>query len=133
MVNESGDVIKKTVNSIGDVKVAGKADILKQNRIKGRKFETETLDKMKETADNVVEQITIKSKSGTKTRLDDIGVNKETGKIVIEEYKASPTAPLTKNQKMAHPDIEINGGTVVGKGKQPFIKGTEIPLKRLRL
>lgn len=52
---------------------------------------------MKNSNDNVVEQITVKTKSGAKTRLDGIGLDKNTGEIVIEEYKASPTAPLTTN------------------------------------
>jgi hypothetical protein len=34
---------------------------------------------------------------------------------------------LTKNQKITHPEILKSGGTVVGKGKPPFIGGTEIP------
>ncbi|APM40388.1 hypothetical protein [Clostridium kluyveri] len=110
-----------------------KADILQQNRVNGRKFETEALEKMQESADDVVEQITIKSKSGTRTRLDAIGIDKDTGEILIEEYKASSTAPLTKNQKIAHPEIETDGGVVVGKGKPPFIGGTEIPPTKIKI
>ncbi|UZQ49367.1 hypothetical protein [Clostridium kluyveri] len=110
-----------------------KADILQQNRVNGRKFETEALEKMQESADDVVEQITIKSKSGTRTRLDAIGIDKDTGEILIEEYKASSTAPLTKNQKISHPEIETDGGVVVGKGKPPFIGGTEIPPTKIKI
>jgi filamentous hemagglutinin len=43
------------------------------------------------------------------------------------ECKASPTAPLTKNQKKAFPEIEQTGATVVGKGKPPYTNGTRIP------
>lgn len=114
-------------------KGVSKADRLKQNRVNGRNFEIEALGKMKESADDVVEQITIKSKSGTRTRLDAIGIDKETGEILIEEYKASSTAPLTKNQKKAHPEIETSGGIVVGKGKPPFIGGTEIPPTKIKI
>jgi len=49
------------------------------------------------------------------------------GNIGLTEAKASETAPLTSNQKIAHPDIEQNGGVVVGKGKPGFEGGTEIP------
>lgn len=112
---------------------ASKADVLKQNRINGRDFEVEALNKMNDSADNVVEQITVKSKSGTKTRLDAIGVDKNTGEIIIQEYKASPSAPLTKNQKVAHPEILTDGGVVVGKGKPPFIGGTEIPPTKIEI
>lgn len=41
-------------------------------------------------------------------------------------YKASITAPLTKNQKKAFPEIERTGATVVGKGKPGYPKGTKI-------
>lgn len=80
---------------------------------------------MQENADDVVEQITVKSKSGTRTRLDAIGIDKETGEILIEEYITSPTASLTKNQKVAHPEIERDGSIVVGKGKPTFVGRTE--------
>lgn len=43
---------------------------------------------MKVNNDNVVEQITVKTNSGIRTRLDGIGIDKNTGEIVIEEYKA---------------------------------------------
>lgn len=129
---------KSTKPMLNDIQLlankgATKADILKQNRVNGRNFETEALGKMKESADDVVEQITIKSKSGTRTRLDAIGIDKETGEILIEEYKASSTAPLTKNQKIAHPEIQTDGGIVVGKGKPPFIGGTEIPPTKIKI
>ncbi|GMA98776.1 hypothetical protein [Pelosinus sp. IPA-1] len=108
-------------------KGSSKAETLAKNRETGRAFEKESLEKMQENNDNVVEQITVKTKSGTKTRLDGIGVDEKTGEVVIEEYKASPTAPLTKNQEIAHPEIAESGATVVGKGKEPFVGGTEIP------
>mgnify|MGYP003304411993 CR=1 FL=1 len=53
--------------------------------------------------------------------------------ILIQEYKASSTAPLTKNQKKAHPEIEKSGGIVVGKGKPPFIGGMEIPPTKVKI
>ena len=49
------------------------------------------------------------------------------GNVVIQEYKSSLTAPLTKNQTKAFPEIFENGGTVVGKGKGIFKGGYQIP------
>lgn len=47
--------------------------------------------------------------------------------MVINEFKSSSTAPLTKNQKVGFPQLELGGGTVVGKGKGVFTEGYEIP------
>lgn len=103
-----------------------KASTLERNRENGKLFEKE-LEKKLEEKQNVAGQVTIKTESGTKTRVDFIGIDKETGEIKITEGKSSQTAPLTKNQKKAFPEIETDGGIVVGKGKPPFTKGTKIP------
>ena len=73
------------------------------------------------------QQITIKTESGVKTRVDFIGKDKQTGQLKITEAKSSHTAPLTKNKKQAFPEIEKSGATVVGKGKEPYTGGTQIP------
>jgi len=59
--------------------------------------------------------------------VDAIGVDKNTGNVVINEYKYSSTAPLTKNQKVGFPQLESGGETVVGKGKGIFKGGYRIP------
>jgi hypothetical protein len=41
--------------------------------------------------------------------------------------KASSTAPFTPNQTVVYPELELYGGTVVGRGKAPYIGGTNIP------
>jgi filamentous hemagglutinin len=52
---------------------------------------------------------------GTRTKVD--FVQKNDGKVTLTEAKGSQTAPLTKNQKVAHPQIETKGGTIrVNKG-----------------
>jgi hypothetical protein len=56
-----------------------------------------------------------------------IGVDQESGEIKIQEYKSSDTAPFTKNQTNAFPQIENNRAEVVGKGKGEFPGGTKIP------
>ena len=49
------------------------------------------------------------------------------GAIKCTECKASPTASLTPNQKIAHPEIARSGGVVVGAGKPGFPGETIIP------
>ncbi|MBN8703777.1 MAG: hypothetical protein J0M08_11985 [Bacteroidetes bacterium] len=115
----------KTENAI--VKVSKAKQVL-QNAEKGANFEKEGIKKLSETQDNVVEQITVKSnKSGVKTRLDAVGTDKATGKVKLTDFKSSSTAPLTKNQKIGYPEIEEAGGIIMGKGKPPYVGGTEIP------
>ncbi|WP_308073864.1 hypothetical protein, partial [Neisseria polysaccharea] len=53
-------------------------------------------------------------------------VGRERNFAKVSEYKASITAPLTKNQKKAFPEIERTGATVVGKGKLGYPKGNKI-------
>ncbi len=70
--------------------------------------------------------MTVKTQSGTRTRLDLMGRDANR-KVVCTECKASESAPLTKNQKIAFPEIEELGGVVVGKGKPGFPGWTKIP------
>ncbi|WP_157349777.1 WXG100 family type VII secretion target [Bacillus sp. EE-W1] len=104
------------------------------NQATGRAFEKEVYKDFSKEVDTVVEQITLKTnKTGTKTRLDFLGANKDLEDIRIVEAKGSPTAPLTKKQKIAIPEIEEHGATVVGKGKPPFVGGTEIPPTKVEI
>ena len=100
---------------------------VRQNAKSGADFEKQTSARLSQTDDNVVDQITVKTQSGTKTRIDHVSTDRNTGAIKLTESKASNTAPLRKNQKLAHPEIEESGGTVVGKGKPPYVGGTKIP------
>ena len=103
-----------------------KADVLAQNRANGRAFEQQEFAKFSSQNNNAVEQITVKTSSGVKTRVDAIGLDAN-GNVVINEYKSSLTAPLTSNQKIAFPEIFESGTTVVGKGKGIFSGGYQIP------
>lgn len=49
------------------------------------------------------------------------------GGLSCIECKSSSSAPLTQNQKIGYPDLEKNGGTIVGAGKPGFEGGTKIP------
>jgi len=75
---------------------------------------------------NVAEQVTLKTESGVKTRMDVVST-KASGEIRLQEAKSSATAPLTKNQQLAHPEIGQTGATVVGQGKPGYPGGTKIP------
>jgi len=103
-----------------------KAEILAENRANGRAFEVEKVNELKILANGVEEQITIVTKEGRKIRVDAMGYEKVTEKIVIQEYKSSATAPLTTNQFIGFQQIKENGGRVVGKGKGDFTGGFEI-------
>lgn len=107
-------------------KSGSKADVLAQNRANGRAFEQQEFAKFSSRNNNAVEQITVKTSSGVKTRVDAIGLDAN-GNVVINEYKSSLTAPLTSNQKIAFPELFESGATVVGKGKGIFSGGYQIP------
>jgi filamentous hemagglutinin len=99
---------------------------LARNKAAGEAFELDKMAELKQTNSDVVQQVTVKTASGTKTRIDlmsrDAG-----GNIVCTECKASDTAPLTKNQKIAFPEIEKTGAVILGKGKPGFPGGAQIP------
>ena len=112
---------------LGNVGESGsKADVLAQNRTNGRAFEQQEFAKFSSQNNNAVEQITVKTSSSVKIRVDAIGLDAN-GNVVINEYKSSLTAPLTSNQKIAFPEIFESGATVVGKGKGIFSGGYQIP------
>jgi filamentous hemagglutinin len=57
----------------------------------------------------------------------DVAARDSNGTAVLKEAKSSATAPLTKAQALAHPEIEKTGATVMGQGKPGFPGGTKIP------
>jgi hypothetical protein len=79
-----------------------------------------------QTNSNVVQNVTMKTQSGVKTVMDVVSKD-ASGNTVLQEAKSSATAPLTRNQAAAHPEIANTGATVVGKGKPGFPGGTKIP------
>lgn len=103
---------------------------LEKNKAAGAEFEDKIYDGFSEEMEESGQQVTVKTESGTRTRLDMIGRDKN-GDINCVECKASDTAPLTRNQKKAFPEIEQSGGTIVGKGKPGFPGGTVIPPTRV--
>ena len=96
---------------------ARKASRMTENAAKGKAFEKQVGENL---GNNKASQVTIEAADGTRTKVD--FVQKNDGKVTLTEAKGSPTAPLTKNQKIAHPQIETKGGTIRGN------KGIEIGL-----
>ncbi|WP_339448542.1 S-type pyocin domain-containing protein [Pseudomonas sp. EA_5y_Pfl2_R50] len=103
---------------------------LEKNKAAGAEFEDKTYDGFSEEMEESAQQVTIKTESGTRTRLDMIGRDSN-GDIACVECKASETAPLTRNQKQAFPEIERGGGVIVGKGKPGFPGGTALSPTRV--
>ena len=115
------------------VKALDKAAILEANKVVGKQFEkTVVEDVAKKGEKDLTEQLTIKADNGVKTRMD-ISSKTEEGVINLREVKGSETAPLTKNQKVAHPSIEQSGGVVVGKGAPGFPTGSRIPPTKVEI
>ena len=99
---------------------------IQANRAAGEAFEQQVMRQLQQTQSGVVPQITVKTQSGIRTRIDLMGRDVN-GNIVCTECKASATAPLPRNQAAAFPEMQQSGATVVGKGKQGFPGGTQIP------
>lgn len=98
---------------------------LQANKATGAAFEGEVLSGYKAVFPQTQPQITVLNESGVKTRLDMI-IPKGNGNFCLIECKSSSTAPLTKNQSLAFPEIQKSGATVVGNGKPGIPGGTFI-------
>jgi|TARA_R110001599_G_scaffold150929_3_gene335326 RHS repeat-associated protein len=109
---------------------AKKAVQFAKNKKAGKAFEKKvgnTLDGPK------AEQLTIEAPDGTRTKVDFAQNNN--GNVSLIEAKGSSTAPLTKNQRAAHPQIHESGGTVRGnKGDVIGLPaGTKIPPTKVKV
>lgn len=113
----SGGSVKGASVAKGDVQA---------NKAAGDAFEAQIKSQLQRTDTDVVQQVTIKTQSGVRTRVDLLSRD-SAGAIRCTECKASATAPLTKNQRLAFPEIQQSGGVVVGKGKPGYPGGTQIP------
>lgn len=105
---------------------------LENNKKQGKAFEDNSYGEYSKTKPEAAREVTVKTDSGVKTRIDMIGRDTD-GEISCVECKSSDTAPLTKNQKAAFPEIEETGATIVGKGKPGFPGGTRIPPTRVEI
>ncbi len=105
---------------------AAEVPLVTRNAAQGRAFQNAVAADTAMTDANVVQNITVKTQSGVRTQIDVVSTN-AAGSVVLREAKSSATAPLTSNQAAAHPEIGRTGATVVGRGKAPFVGGTQIP------
>lgn len=110
------------------------ADYAKQvraNAEKGKEFEKQQFEKLLAEEPDTVGQITIKvNETGERVRVDFASGKVKNGNAIspkLTEAKASSTATFTKNQQTGYPNLAKNGGVVVGKGKEPFVGGTQLP------
>jgi len=112
--------------SLPTLKVVAEEAQVTKNARKGDLWEAQVGEDL--AAEGILDtqpEITLVTESGTKTRIDWMGTNTN-GKTVLVEAKSSSTAPLTKNQKIAFPEIAKSGAKVVGKGKPPYTGGTKV-------
>ena len=97
------------------------AEVIKRNREAGKRAESYLFSVFNKIMQELESQVTIRI-NGTdiRVRVDAMGFEvDENGnrKLKILEFKASKTAPLTKNQKTGFPLLAERGGTVVGRKK----------------
>ncbi|MDR5047894.1 WXG100 family type VII secretion target [Bacillus thuringiensis] len=120
---------KKVANALdAAAQLEKRRETLAKNTKAGDVFEKEmeAVIRKEKVQSELNNQVTIMTKSGVRTRLDIAGKDID-GKIDLIELKSSPTAPLTKNQKKAFPEIEESGAIVRSRSKPPFDYLEEIP------
>jgi hypothetical protein len=114
----------------GGLSIAKNIPQIKMNKAAGDAWEAEATELvLPKTQADIRPQITVNSNGPSRlsVRLDAVGKDRTTGEIVLSDMKASETAPLTRNQTIVYPELERHGGTVVGKGKAPYVGGTQVP------
>jgi hypothetical protein len=104
---------------------------VRANAEQGAEFEVEVEAKLQQTQAGVVKQVTVRTESGTRTRVDFAGRDRQTGEVKLTEAKSSEGARLTRNQKAGYPEMEQRGGVVTGKGKPGFPGVAHIPPTRV--
>ncbi|CAE6958473.1 hemagglutinin repeat-containing protein [Paraburkholderia domus] len=131
LVNGAGQALTAGIGS-----AAYQPDIatlnVQDNKAKGDAFENDMLDSLNTQYPKTGQQVTVKVGDGTRTRID-IMTRDDNGTIACVECKSSDTAPLTPNQTKAFPQIESEGGVIVGKGKPGFPGGTVIPPTKVNI
>ena len=122
---EAGQTMYKHHKAVGQ---------LKGNVKQGKLFEEKEFHKSVSENGGGETQLTVEAQDGTRVRLDYVFKNpKNPEDVIIREFKSSPTAPLTKNQKVAYPLIEQSGAKVVGAGKGVFVPGLSLPPTRIEI
>jgi hypothetical protein len=98
------------------------------NRNVGRVYEEQFADQLRQMGmRDVSSQITLKPAIGPPVRIDFMARDPHTGNIRCFECKSSDTAPLSQDQRISFPEIELGGARIMGAGKPAFPGGTLIP------
>jgi RHS repeat-associated protein len=109
-----------------------KAATLAENRVAGKAFENTTQKSLNAAHPTVEGQVTLRTESGTRTRVDFVHRDVQ-GNVGLTEAKSSGTARLTPNQAKAFPEIQQSGATVMGAGKPAVPGGTQIPPTKVEI
>ena len=112
-----------------------RAEQLAANRARGYASEQSAGDMLKrrESWHSLSPQVTLRTQSGRKIKMDFMGLHPPNDQIGTVEVKGSDTARVRKSQRETHEEIEKSGATVVGKGKPAFPGGTVIPPTKTRV
>ncbi len=105
---------------------------LQVNKAAGDAWSRAVGAELQATYEIAVPEITVRTQTGARTRLDWV-TRDGSGTIRCIECKASSSAPLTRGQAAAHPEIAQTGALVVGKGKPGVPGGTAIPPTRVEV
>lgn len=111
---------------------AARGSTITERRAAGLAFQDGVATEKAATHTDVVQDLHVKTQSGTRTVLDVAG-RKSSGAADLTEAKSTATARLTKNQATAHPEIAQTGATVVGKGRPGWPGGTRIPPTKVQV
>ena len=112
--------------SAGRVATAEAAGGIRGLAAQGKAWEETLAAGLEATGYQVAREVTLKTPGAPPTRMD-IVATKPGAATRLVEAKSSATAPLTANQKAAHPKIATQGAVVQGKGKPGAPGGTQLP------
>ena len=129
VIGSAGYVVASTLGAVARAGTSGSASMsqLAINSMVGASFERAVGAELQNSGLIVGQQVSIRTSSGTVTRLDFLTRDPLTGTIGCVECKASQTAPLTPNQRVGFPEIGQSGGAILGAGKPGFPGGMRIP------
>ncbi len=102
-----------------------------QNAAKGKAFENKFAAELEADGWTVSREVTLETAGGARTRMDIVA--KRDAALRCVECKSSATAPLTRGQELAHPQIAATGATVVGRGKPAVPGGTQLPPTKVEI
>jgi hypothetical protein len=115
------------------IRSVDRTTLIMRNAKQGLAYGEAQTGALRASGTNVASEVSVRPYTSTgdlapRVRLDAVGV--ENGQVGYYEWKSSPKARLTLNQKIGYPLIGENGGVVVGNNGNPFYPpGTVLPPK----